>query len=73
MYCYDWWSRAQLSIYWSEVSFKEAKALMENIKLKSKHVERLPRDCKFGLVAKRIRSKQELREEGYLAYDLDDF
>ncbi|MEW6528684.1 MAG: ATP-binding protein [Candidatus Micrarchaeota archaeon] len=58
---------------WAEISFKEAKVLMENIKLKSEHVERLPKDCKFGLVAKKVRSKQELREEGYLAYDLDDF
>lgn len=58
---------------WAEISYKETKVLMENLRSKSKHVEKLPENLKFGLVAKKIRDKQKLREDGYLAYDLNDF
>lgn len=58
---------------WSEIDHKEAQTLMENLKIKSRYVEKLPEGLKFGLVAKKIKGKQKLRKEGYLAYDLDDF
>ncbi len=58
---------------WAEIGYRDANALMENLMAKSKHVEKLPEGLKFGLVAKKIRDKQKLREDGYLAYDLDDF
>lgn len=58
---------------WGEISYAKAKSLVKTLIIKSKYVERLPIDLKFGLVAKRIIDKQKLRKDGYLAYDLDDF
>jgi len=58
---------------WKDLGHGEALGELNALMAKAKHVQGLPSDVKFGLVAKRIREKQKLRAAGYLAYDIEDF
>ncbi len=57
---------------WKEINAKETIGILNNLKEKAKFVHNLPRDLKFGIVAKKIQGKEKIRSAGYLAYDLND-
>ena len=46
---------------------------MEKLVEKSKFVDYPRKKEHFGIIAKKIKQKEKLREEGYLAFDLNDF
>ncbi|HIH22188.1 TPA: ATP-binding protein [Candidatus Micrarchaeota archaeon] len=58
---------------WGELTYSEAISVMCKLQGKVKNVLRLPKDLRFGIVAKKIKDKQKLRAKGYLTYDVDDF
>ncbi len=58
---------------WSDVDYPEAKSILAKLKDKIRHVPRVPGTAHLGIVAKRMTNKQELRADGYYAYDLADF
>ena len=57
---------------WSELSYIDATRIVNDLVAKAKFVQRLPANSRFGIVAKKIKEKNKLRAENYLAYDLDD-
>jgi len=56
-----------------ELDRREALGVLETLKEKAKHVQKLPPETKFGIVAKKLNEKEKLRSSGFLAYDLEDF
>ena len=58
---------------WKSLSKRESLKILTELKEKSKFVDWSRKKEYFGLIAKKIESKDELRELGYLAYDLEDF
>ena len=69
---YDKENVALFEVKWSELKFKEAKTVLSRLEEKAEGFPLRGRK-KFGIIGKRIEGKGELREEGYLAFDLDDF
>ena len=58
---------------WKDLEHGEAVGVLKELQEKAKHVHARPLASKFGIVAKKIREKQKLRADGYLAYDIEDF
>ena len=58
---------------WKNLSEREARGILKDLKRKSGLVGLDDWEKSYGIVAKRIEEKSELRGEGYLAWDLDDF
>ena len=58
---------------WSDLSSKEADRILKELEGKTKLMSKKPAGLQLGLVAKKIEGKQKLRNEGFLAFDLDDF
>lgn len=58
---------------WKDLDYGEAVGILRELREKTKHIHMLPSASKFGIVAKKIREKQKLRANGYLAYDIEDF
>ncbi|MDD1745255.1 MAG: ATP-binding protein [Candidatus Methanoperedens sp.] len=60
---------------WQDLKFKDAEKLLENLKEKSTFVEWNKTDRKeyFGIIAKMIERKEELRDRGFTVFDLEDF
>ena len=60
---------------WMDLGKGECLKILEELKEKSKHVDwrNGSRIEKFGLIGKKIKGKKELRAQGYLVWDLDDF
>ena len=59
---------------WEELSRREVRGVLKDLKRKAelvKSLKSLPR--RFGLIAKSVEGKEELREEGYFVFDLEDF
>lgn len=56
-----------------ELEMSESFRILKVLQEKVKNVPKLPRDIKFGIVAKKINGKQKLKSAGFLAYDLEDF
>ncbi|WP_456474030.1 ATP-binding protein [Candidatus Pyrohabitans sp.] len=59
---------------WSDLTQKEAKRIIKNLKRKAKLVKwhEGDRTERFGIIAKRVKSKVRLRRQGDLIYDLED-
>jgi AAA+ ATPase superfamily predicted ATPase len=60
---------------WKALSEKEARAVLYDLKEKSKFVEwnNGKRKEYFGIFAKKLENKAKLRKDTFLAFDLDDF
>lgn len=62
-----------VEVKWKELSKREAKRILKDLKRKSKLVVLEDWEGRFGIVAKHIKNREKLREEGYLAWDLKNF
>jgi len=59
---------------WSALDEKKAFNILGELERKAEYVHELKnKKTKLGIVAKKISGKQKLIQEGYAAYDLDDF
>ncbi|MEA1943853.1 MAG: ATP-binding protein [Euryarchaeota archaeon] len=65
---------AFFEVKWSDLELSEASRIIKELKKKSEYVDWNKGDKVeyFGLIAKRLDGKRELREAGYLCYDLLD-
>jgi hypothetical protein len=68
---------AFFEVKWSELKRRECERMLEELKEKSAYVEWHEKERKerYGIIAKRIGTgdKKDLRSNGYLIYDLEDF
>lgn len=62
-----------IEVKWKELKKKKAKKILENLKRKSELVGLEDWSRFYGMMAKKIDNKEDLREEGWLIWDLDDF
>ena len=62
-----------LEVKWKSLSEREARGILKDLEKKSELVGLDRWEKWYGLVAKDIEGKEELRTEGYLAWDLGDF
>ena len=60
-------------VKWKELSRREALRLLRNLEKKSKIVSIKGEKRYHGLIARHVKGKEELREEGYLVFDIGDF
>ena len=58
---------------WKELSHREALGILKTLESKTGHLNKKLTNPKFGIMAKHIENKQKIKNEGYLAYDLEDF
>ncbi len=58
---------------WSRLKEREALQILGELKEKSKHVDYKRKKEYFGIIAKKIQSKEKLRKAGFFAFDLEDF
>ena len=58
---------------WKELSYRETLVVLKTLQAKTGHLNKKLTHAKFGIVAKKIDNKQKIKNEGYLAYDLEDF
>ncbi len=61
-----------LECKWSDIKEKEARQLMFELKEKSKHVKYTRKKEYFGLIAKNIDGKGNLKKEGFILFDIND-
>lgn len=57
---------------WGIYNYSEIMRILKELDEKTKYMPKLE-NLRLGVVAKKIKEKQKIRAEGYLAYDLDDF
>lgn len=64
-----------LECKWKNINRKDALRVLANLERKAKSVKwhKDKRTESYGIIAKRIHDKEELKEMGYLAFDLEDF
>lgn len=60
-----------IEVKWKDLSRKDALRVLREIEVKAEKV-RSAGKVRLGLIAKSVEGKEELREEGYLAWDLED-
>jgi hypothetical protein len=60
-------------VKWKKLTLREARGILKDLERKSQLVNLKSENYYFCLIAKSIDGKEELREENYLVYDLDDF
>ncbi|MBC7095430.1 ATP-binding protein [Thermococcus sp.] len=62
-----------VEVKWKELNEKEARRILKNLEYKIEVVglEGWEKNC--GLVAKKVENKEELKEKGFLVWDLKDF
>ncbi|WP_048149576.1 ATP-binding protein [Palaeococcus ferrophilus] len=58
---------------WKDLSEREATRILKDVERKAKLVRLDGWEKYYGLIAKNIEGKEELREEGWLVWDLGDF
>ena len=60
---------------WKNLSYNQAVKIINDLKRKSRQVKwyKASRKERFGLFAKKIEKKDELRKQGFLVYDLKDW
>jgi AAA+ ATPase superfamily predicted ATPase len=65
---------AFFEVKWHDLTLGEANQIITELKKKSEYVawNKCERVEYFGLIAKRLAGKGELRAEGYLCYDFED-
>jgi len=66
---------AFFEVKWSELNAMTSRKILKDLEEKSRFVNWNNEERKeyFGIIAKKIKGKKKLREEGYLLFDLDDF
>ncbi|WP_456395488.1 DUF234 domain-containing protein, partial [Thermococcus sp.] len=62
-----------VEIKWKDLSLREAKGVLRNLEGKAELVGLDGWENFYGLVAKGIKGKEELRAEGWFVWDLADF
>lgn len=55
----------------AELNYQEAEKLLSELSIKAKQIRNV-KDCILGVMAKKIVDKEKIREEGFLAFDLED-
>lgn len=55
----------------AEPNHQEAKKLLSELSIKAKQIRHV-KDYILGVMAKKIADKEKIREEGFLAFDLED-
>ena len=62
-------------VKWSDLKLRETMDILEELKEKAKEVKWNDEERKeyYGVIAKKIKGKEKLREGGFLCYDLRDF
>ncbi len=60
---------------WKELSYNKSLEILKELKIKAQHVKWLNKQRKelFGITAKKVQKKDELRKKGFLVYDLSDW
>ncbi|MCD6524297.1 MAG: DUF234 domain-containing protein, partial [Thermococcus sp.] len=61
-----------VEVKWRDLSERDARRVLRTLEGKSTLV-RFDGTFRFGLIARSVEGKDELREEGYLVWDLEDF
>ena len=61
-----------VEVKWKDLSKRDARKVLRELEGKAKLV-RFDGTFRFGLIARSVEGKDELREEGYLVWDLEDF
>ena len=62
-----------VEVKWKELSKREARGILKDLERKSELVGLESWEKGYGLVAKEVKDKERLREEGWLVWDLGDF
>ncbi|ASJ05047.1 ATP-binding protein [Thermococcus barossii] len=62
-----------VEVKWKELREKEARGILRDLERKATLVGLEGWEKDYGLVAKAVENKGELKENGYLAWDLEDF
>jgi len=57
---------------WQDLTYSDARSVLEQLKSKAQYVQKLPPNVRFGILAKKLKEKERIREAQYSAYDLDD-
>jgi hypothetical protein len=57
-------------VKWSDLDMREAKSLLASLERKAVELE--VGEKIYGIIARNIEDKNQLRKKGYLAYDLSD-
>ncbi|OYT40914.1 MAG: ArsR family transcriptional regulator [Candidatus Altiarchaeales archaeon ex4484_43] len=60
-------------VKWSDLKPKESRNLLEKLKEKAEFVDYERDKEHYGIIARSIKGKEKLRNEGFLCYDLGDF
>lgn len=60
-----------IEVKWKELGKKDALKVLRELEVKAEKI-RSAGKTRLGLIAKSVKGKDELREEGYLAWDLED-
>jgi len=65
---------AFLEVKWSNLTLREARRILKELEEKSRFVKWNNEERKehYGIIAKKIKGKEKLRDAGYLCYDLRD-
>ncbi|NJE10482.1 ATP-binding protein [Thermococcus sp. MAR1] len=64
---------AFFEVKWKNISYRDALRVLKKLEEKSEKVGIDGKGKRYGLVAKHLDEKEELRGEGYLAFDMGDF
>ncbi len=62
-----------VEVKWKDLSEREAMGIVEDLERKAEVVGMEGWEKSYGIVAKKIKGKEWLRENGFLAWDLSDF
>ncbi|MFA4669703.1 ATP-binding protein [Pyrococcus kukulkanii] len=62
-----------VEVKWKDLNKKEARGILRDLRRKSELIEGEEWERFYGLVAKEIKGKEKLREDGWLVWDLKDF
>ncbi|USH00462.1 ATP-binding protein [Thermococcus argininiproducens] len=62
-----------IEVKWKDLSKREARGILRDLKHKSEHVGLETWEKYYGLIAKNIKGKGVIKSEGWLMWDLEDF
>lgn len=60
-----------VEVKWKELDYNEAKRLLSELAIKAQQIHDV-KECIVGIIAKKIGNKEEIRNEGYTAINLQD-
>jgi len=61
-----------VEVKWKELTLREAKRILKNLERKSEFVGLENYKKYFGIIAKEIKEKEEIKREKYQLFDLED-